>query len=82
MVRRPVTAVVDEVHGSGPGQDVHGAPEDQDRGEHDDGGEVVLEVEVELVNVVVVHLGGLDENDGDEREERESQEVGDEVVVA
>jgi hypothetical protein len=82
MRGRKIAGVVDEVDGSRAGHDVDGRSGNENGGEDDDADEIVLEVEPELVNVVRVELGGLDDNDSYERDQTKSQEVGNQVVVA
>lgn len=82
MRGREVAGEVHEVDGSGSGHDVNGGSENQESGAGDDGDEVVLEVEPEAAKVVGVGLRSLDKNDGGERDQKEGQEMGHQVMVA
>ncbi|PON57858.1 hypothetical protein PanWU01x14_170710 [Parasponia andersonii] len=81
MVRRTVTGEVHKINGSGSCHNVNRGSEDDNGGADNDTDEIVFELEPELVDVVGVHLGGLNDNDRHERDQTESQEVGHQVMV-
>lgn len=81
MRRGSVEGIIHEVNGSRACHDVNCGSENEDCGAGDDADEVVLKVEPKVVKVLRVHLRGLDDDDGHERDQEEGQEVGDEVMV-
>jgi hypothetical protein len=78
---RAVAGEVDQVDGARAGERVDGGAEHEHGGEDQHGHEVVLEVEPELAQVVRVGAPGLQQDHGDQRQQRQRQQVGDEVVV-
>lgn len=73
-----IAGVINEVDRSGAGHDVNGGSKNDDSGDNNDTYEVVLEMEPELVEV---HLGSLDDSDRHKRDQTESQEVCDKIMI-
>lgn len=60
MIRSTITCIVNQINGSGPGHYVDGKTEYEKNGADDDADEIVVKVEVQLVEIVEIHLGSLD----------------------
>lgn len=76
-----VAGVVEEVDGSRAGDEEEGGAGDDEGGADDDADEVILEVEPEGVEVLEVHLRGMDDDDGGYGDQRDGEEMGDQVMV-
>jgi len=81
VVGGTVAGEVEEVDGGGAGHDVEGGSQGEDGGYCDDAEEVVLEVGPQLLNVLRLHLRGLDEDYGHQREQAQGHQVCHQVVV-
>lgn len=80
--RRLEAGVIDEVDGSGLGHEVDGGDEDDEEGGAEDLDEIEVERSPEVENLVGAHSKNLDGKGDYHRDQRESYNVVDQVLVA